>query len=151
MPRIELETIIHAPRERVFNISRSIDFHTTSMKHTGEIAIAGRTRGLIELHETVTWQARHFGAMHHLQVQITAFDYPSSFTDEMVKGIFRSMKHTHTFLQQQENTCMKDVFDYTSPLGPIGKIADVVFLKQYMTRLLIRRNTALKAAAEGED
>lgn len=43
---------------------------------------------------------------------------------------------------------MRDVFDYDSPLGPVGKLADCIFLKRYMARLLIRRNKLIKEAAE---
>jgi hypothetical protein len=61
MPRLELSTYINAPVEICFDTARSIDVHMASTAHTGERAIAGRTSGLIELGETVTWRARHFG------------------------------------------------------------------------------------------
>jgi hypothetical protein len=44
---------------------------------------------------------------------------------------------------------MKDVFDYDSPLGLLGRIADALFLEAYMRRLLKRRAAAIKSAAEG--
>jgi hypothetical protein len=43
---------------------------------------------------------------------------------------------------------MKDVFDYTSPLGVLGKIADVLFLEKYMRNLLTVRNEVVKEYAE---
>ena len=61
MPRIILRTEVNAPAERCFNLSRSIDFHQHSTAHTQERAIAGKTTGLIELGETVTWRAKHVG------------------------------------------------------------------------------------------
>ena len=82
MPLIFLETIINAPIERCFDLSRSIDLHKSSMKSTNEEAIEGKTTGLIELNETVTWRAKHLGVYQHLAVQITKFDRPHSFTDE---------------------------------------------------------------------
>jgi len=59
MPAIHLTTIIYAPVQRVFDLSRSIDLHTASMSYSGEKAIAGTTTGLIEKGNCVTWQARH--------------------------------------------------------------------------------------------
>jgi hypothetical protein len=41
-----------------------------------------------------------------------------------------------------------DTFDYTSPLGPLGRLADRLFLVRYMTRLLRERNAYLARAAE---
>ena len=55
MALIQLSTPIAAPRERVFDLSRSIDVHQHSVAHTHERAIAGVTSGLIGLGEEVTW------------------------------------------------------------------------------------------------
>ena len=54
MPIITIETTVKAPVDVCFDLSRSIDLHTISTKHTGERAVAGVTAGLIELGETVT-------------------------------------------------------------------------------------------------
>jgi hypothetical protein len=46
---------------------------------------------------------------------------------------------------------MIDVFEYRSPLGPLGRIADLLFLRRYMRSLLTMRNRHIKAAAEATD
>ena len=148
MPVIKLETYINAPVERCFDHARSIDLHTDSMKHTSEQAIAGRTHGLIEPGETVTWRAKHFGIWQTLTSKITQFDYPNSFTDEMVSGTFRSFKHEHRFRQVNGHTTMTDVFSYVAPFGLLGRLANFLFLRRYMTRLLEIRNHVIKQAAE---
>jgi hypothetical protein len=43
---------------------------------------------------------------------------------------------------------MYDVFAYRSPLGWLGRVADFLFLKKYMRRLLEQRNVVIRAAAE---
>ena len=144
MPKIILEIIIDAPREVVFDLARSIDFHKESTKHTKEQAIAGKTKGLIELGESVTWRAKHFGFWLILESKVTEFDYPNSFADEMVRGNFKSFKHEHIFEIKGDKTVMTDIFDYKSPLGFLGKLADMFFLKKYMTKFLSNRNTILK-------
>ena len=45
---------------------------------------------------------------------------------------------------------MTDFFDYKSPLGILGKLADKLFLKKYMTELLIERNRIVREFAESE-
>lgn len=97
MPRIIIELIINAPREIVFDLARSIDFHKESTKYTKEEAIAGKTSGLLELGESVTWRAKHFGLWLELESKITEFDYPNYFVDEMQKGNFKSFRHKHIF------------------------------------------------------
>jgi ligand-binding SRPBCC domain-containing protein len=119
-----------------------------STAHTGEEAIAGKTNGLIGLGETVTWRARHFGVWLSLTSKITQYDWPFCFVDEMVEGPFHSFRHEHRFTRISQGTLMEDNFAYRSPFGPLGRIADQLFLRQYMTDLLLRRNEILKEVAE---
>lgn len=148
MPRIELKTEIKADIHIVFDLSRSIDLHKISTRHTNEEAIAGKTSGLIGLDESVTWKAKHFGVYQKLSSKITEFDKPRYFTDEMVKGAFSGFKHEHHFSESNGVTLMTDVFDYKSPFGILGRIADFLFLEKYMTALLAERNQIVKGFAE---
>lgn len=148
MPRITLETYIDADKQTVFDLARNIDLHQVSTKHTNEKAIAGRMSGLIELNETVTWQARHFGITQKLSSKITEFANPDFFVDEMLSGIFKSIRHEHRFIEQGTGTLMIDTFDYVSPLGILGKIADSLFLLSYLRDLLVKRNAVIKSYAE---
>jgi ligand-binding SRPBCC domain-containing protein len=148
MPKIELTTIIDAPIETCFDLARSIDLHIESTKQTGEKAIAGKTSGLIELGETVTWRARHFGIWQTLTSEITDFDKPNFFADVMVKGAFKSFRHEHHFVARNGQTLMKDVFFFESPYGILGRLFNRMVLTKYMTSLLIKRNGVIKAVAE---
>lgn len=149
MPVIRMEFIIHAPQQICFDAARSIDLHMESTASTRERAIGGVTSGLIKLGESVTWEAVHFGIKQHLTAKITEMEEPHYFVDEMVDGAFKRFHHTHEFIPVSENlTRMIDVFDYTSPLGVAGKIADSLFLKAYMTRFLRTRNEYIKQVSE---
>ena len=148
MPVITIITSINAPIQVVFDLSRSIDLHKLSTIQTNEEAVAGKTSGLIGEGESVTWRARHFGFYQILTSKITFLDHPNKFTDEMVDGAFKSFIYHHYFEEKNEATIMTDVFDYESPLGLLGKMADGLFLKQYMKRLLEKRNQTIKEFAE---
>lgn len=149
MPMIILKTHVTAPQELVFNLARSIDLHMLSLSHTNERAIDGRISGLVDTDDTVTWRATHFGITQELTSHIIEVQPHDFFADVQVRGAFKSFKHEHHFKTLQNgDTLMEDVFCYISPLGLLGKIADVLFLKKYMTRLLEQRNAALKTTAE---
>jgi ligand-binding SRPBCC domain-containing protein len=150
MPTIELETRIHAPIERVFDLARSIDAHLDSTGKTAEMAVAGRTSGLIELGERVTWEAIHFGVRQRLTVEVTTMDRPAMFEDVMVSGAFKAMRHTHRFAEEGGVTTMTDTFRYSTPLGPLGRVAERLLLTRYMRSFLIERNRILKATAESD-
>ena len=150
MPITELKTEINANKEIVFDLSRSIDLHKISTEQTNEQAIAGKTSGLIGMNESVTWKAKHFGIYQNLTSKITEFERPNYFVDEMQKGAFSEFKHEHHFSELNGGTLMTDYFNYKSPLGILGKLADKLFLKKYMTELLTERNRIVKEFAESE-
>ena len=150
MPKIQILTEIQADRKIVFDLSRSIDLHKISTEHTNEEAIAGKITGLIELHESVTWRAKHFGFYQLLTSKITAFESPDYFVDEMVSGAFKWFRHTHRFTAHGQRTLMTDTFEYESPFGFLGKIADKIFLEKYMKTLLEKRNGIIKKFAESD-
>lgn len=150
MPTIVLETQIDAPIQRVFDLARSIDAHVDSTAGTGERAVAGRTSGLIELGERVTWEAKHLWLRRRLTVEITAYNRPHYFTDTLVAGPFKAMHHTHRFAEHDGGTRMTDTFDYTAPLGLLGRLAESLVLTRHIRSFLTERNRALKITAESD-
>jgi len=150
MATIDVAVSVAAPVERVFDLARSIEFHVVSAGGTDERAVAGRTSGLIELGETVTWSARHFGFRQRLTVRITEFDRPRRFRDSMVEGAFRSFDHDHLFEEMDGATRMRDVFRYEAPLGVLGRVASALVVERHMRRFLVERALAIKAAAESD-
>jgi len=150
MPTIYLETPIDAPIDTCFDLARDIDAHQLSTSKTKEKAVAGKVSGLCEKGDTITWQATHFGIKQYLTVQITKMDKPNCFEDEMQKGAFAFMKHTHRFRQEAAKTIMIDEFTFSAPFGFLGKIAEKLFLTSYMTNFLKARNAILKSLAESK-
>jgi ligand-binding SRPBCC domain-containing protein len=145
-----LTTEIYSTIGICFDLSRSIDLHKISTAATSEEAIDGRTSGLINLHETVTWQAIHFGIRQKLTTKITAFDRPIYFRDEQIKGIFKSLIHDHRFELKGEKVIMTDIFTFQAPCGILGKILSKFILTNYMKQFLIDRNETIKEYAETE-
>jgi ligand-binding SRPBCC domain-containing protein len=151
MDKIELSTLIEADIEVCFDLSRSIELHQLSVQHTKEKAVGGVTSGLIGLNQKVLWQATHLGFRQTLEVKITKFTRPFFFSDEMVKGTFKTMIHDHFFYEMNGDTLMVDHFYFESPLGLLGELADAIFLKRYLTRLLTQRNETIKRYAESNN
>lgn len=149
MQLIHLETHIAAPPDRCFLLSLSIDLHKASTAQTSERAIDGVTSGIIGPNKTVTFQARHFGLMLTHETLISAYDRPHHFRDIMLRGMFRAFEHDHYFDPQPDGTTlMRDDLRFTAPLGPLGRIAEALVLRRYLTRFLQQRNDLIKAMAE---
>ncbi|TMC31594.1 MAG: SRPBCC family protein [Chloroflexi bacterium] len=148
MPVIRIETRIAATPERCFDLARDVDLHQRSAAASSERAIAGVTSGKMGLGDTVTWRATHFGVPLRLSSRITEFDPPRRFVDEMVEGPLRRLRHVHAFEAIPGGTLMVDVFDYASPLGILGAVADALVLRRYLQHFLERRSAFLKRVAE---
>lgn len=150
MPTIHLTTHIHAPIHRVFDLARSIELHLLSTQNTGEKAVAGKTSGLVEMGDTITWYAKHLGVWQHLTSEINGFDPPHFLADRQVKGAFKSFQHDHFFEEKEGITVMKDVFTFQAPWGILGRLANVLFLTRYMRKFLIQRNAVIRDIAESD-
>lgn len=148
MTQILLHTKICAPIEEVFNLSRSIDFHLKSAKQTNESVISGKSKGLINLNETVTWRGKHFGFNLKHTSKITQLNHPNSFTDLMIEGQFKYFIHQHLFFEKDYGTLMVDIIKYKTPYGYFGRLFDSVLLKSHLTQFLSTRNTAIKIELE---
>ena len=152
MPVLELTTRIRAPLQRCFDLARSVDLHRLSADHTGEQIVAGVRHGLMGPGDEVTWRARHFAVWQRLSSRITAFDPPRHFRDSMLRGAFARFDHDHVFdALADDRTDMHDIFDFTSPLGPLGRIADALVLTRHLRRFLAERNHVLKQIAESDE
>ncbi|MCA9170735.1 MAG: SRPBCC family protein [Planctomycetales bacterium] len=151
MPRIELLTEILAPIETCFDLARSVDLHIDSTNHTNERAVDGVTSGLVRLGDTVTWEATHFLVRQQLAIEVVQYDRPRHFRDSMIWGAFKHFDHDHFFEATDTGTRMKDVFEYTSPLGVFGRLANILFVDRHMRKLLLLRNGLIKSVAESSD
>jgi ligand-binding SRPBCC domain-containing protein len=150
MPTIHLTTFIAAPPDRVFDLSRSIDLHKKSLAHTREEAIGGTITGLLELNESVTWKAKHLGKTRFLKSKLVEFEKPGRFTDEMLQGDFKKLKHEHHFKQVENGTIMIDIFQFESPYKSLGRFINRLFLTSYLKNMLEKRNLVIKECAESE-
>jgi ligand-binding SRPBCC domain-containing protein len=148
MPVIRIETVIHAPAERCFDLARDPDLHARSLGQTGERVVSRTGSGLLGLDDVATFEGRHLGIRQRLTAQITRFERPYLFEDRMVRGAFQSFRHVHAFRPIAGGTLMTDVFAYRAPMGLLGVIAGRLFLTRYLRRLLTARAAYLKQCAE---
>ncbi|MFI6265885.1 SRPBCC family protein [Micromonospora sp. NPDC051006] len=146
MSRIELTTTVRAAPEAVFDACLDVGLHTESMGASVERAVDGVTSGQLTAGDVVTWEARHFGIPWRMTVRITDYQRPNGFTDEQVRGPFRRWRHQHVFTPDPLDpsvTIMRDVIEFSAPMGPVGAIVASLVLRPYLRRLITRRNAFL--------
>ncbi|MDO7875895.1 SRPBCC family protein [Hymenobacter sp. ASUV-10] len=145
-----MSTFIAAPPAACYALALNTQAHAESAKQTGERVLAAPPGGQLQLGDVVTWEGRHFGLRQHLTVRITAATPPTHFRDEQVRGAFRWLRHDHYFEAVAGGTHMRDVFDFQSPVGFVGRWFEQLFLTRYLTDFLRQRNAVLKQMLEAE-
>jgi ligand-binding SRPBCC domain-containing protein len=148
MARIELEMLVQAAPAECYALALNVQAHLDSTHQTGERVVAGPAIGQLALGDVVTWEAQHLGIRQRLTVRITAASPPYHFRDELVKGAFRTLCHDHYFEAVPGGTLVRDVFEFSSPAGVLGRWFDHLFLTRYLTGFLRMRNAVLKCQLE---
>lgn len=139
MPTLIIETKINSLPEVCFDLIRTASAETNQQLIIGDFASG----------QKVTFQNSLFGFKQNLTVEITGFERPKIFIDEMTAGNFKTFRHVHEFvLQNGSQTLLKDTFEWISPFGIFGRIIDELFLKKRLRETVVGRNQRLKQIAE---
>ncbi len=151
MPQIILATLIRAAPAVCFDLARDAQLHLESARQTGESIVAGRDEGLWELGDEITFEGVHLGVRQRLTALIVEFERPYFFRDQMTRGAFAALSHTHTFQALSgERTRMIDVLQWRAPLGKLGAVASDHWVEAHLKRFLRARAWHLKERAQSE-
>ena len=150
MPTIIIQNQIDAPPEQCFDLIRDIRIHRETTAQTNEKMVGNVTDRKVHLGQTVTFESKSFGRRQRLTVEVTEFEWPRLFVDEMIEGSFKSFRHVHEFFPTENGTLMRDTLTWISPFGVFGKIVDNLLLERHLRDLVSTRNKKLKELAEND-
>ena len=91
----------------------------------------------------IDYDLKLFGVRMHWQARIEAFEPGHYFVDTQVKGPYRYWRHVHEFEPVSEGTLVKDTVDYELPPGPLGHVAQVIFVKHTLRQMFEYRKKSL--------
>lgn len=145
--RIELSSIVKAPRDRVWAFYDDPDnlpkltppgirvtmLSKPARPRIGDIVTVRIRRGLVAF----TWDAK-----------FTEYDPGRSFVDEQGRGPFAYFRHRHSFDDAPGGTRMTDTIDYTPPFGPFGWIADRIAIARELNGMLAFRHARTRELLE---
>jgi ligand-binding SRPBCC domain-containing protein len=148
MGQIAIWTDIRAPIERCFDLARDVEVHCATSSFTHErVMPPGRTAGLLELNDTVTFEGRHFGVRLKMTARIVEMTRPFHFVDELIDGPFVSFRHDHQFMVRDGVTHMIDALHWKGLLGPVGRLVDALVLERHMAWYIRTKQRALQELA----
>ena len=93
----------------------------------------------------IDYQLSLFGIPFRWRTRIETFDPPdagsstASFSDSQVTGPYASWHHRHDFQVVPGGTEIRDVVDYALPLGPLGTLAHLLFVRRQLDAIFAYR------------
>jgi ligand-binding SRPBCC domain-containing protein len=87
-----------------------------------------------------------FGIPMFWMTEITAVKKYRLFVDEQRRGPYRLWHHQHLFQEVENGVEMTDIVHYELPLGPLGNLANAMFVRkqlqsifEYRTAVIVRK------------
>jgi ligand-binding SRPBCC domain-containing protein len=81
---------------------------------------------------TIDYTLRVLGVRTRWRSLIAAYDPPRAFRDVQVIGPYRRWDHWHRFRPQDGGTLVEDLVLYEPPLGSLGTLLDVLFIRRQL-------------------
>jgi hypothetical protein len=78
------------------------------------------------------------------RTRIRVWEPGARFVDSQERGPYRSWWHQHTFEADGDRTRVADDVYYAPPLGPLGRIANAVFVKRQLSDIFAYRAAAMR-------
>lgn len=94
----------------------------------------------------IDYRLRLHGIPIGWRTEITTWEPPFRFVDTQLRGPFRHWVHEHTFLSEGDATVVRDVVDYTMPLG---RAAQRLLVGRDLRAVFGYRHRAVSALLEG--
>jgi ligand-binding SRPBCC domain-containing protein len=141
--RLERTQLIPKPKSEVFaffadpfNLERiTPSFLSFRILTPGPIAMEPGT--------IIEYELRLYGVRMRWKTRIETVEPGSSFTDVQVKGPYQRWHHRHEFVEVPGGTEIRDIVDYELPLGPLGAIAQSLFVRRSLARIFDYRREAV--------
>ena len=102
--------------------------------------------------DRTTWSARFFGVRFSMTTRIGDFAPPTSFGDQLTRGLLRRFAHVYRFTPRPDGGCvMSDELTVEAPLGPLGRMFEQAYLARKMQTLVRQRLEHIRRVAEGDE
>ena len=157
MPVIEFETTINAPLAKVWAFHQDIESLVKLSPPEDEVEIEYADKPLREgsrivinskgpLTSRIEWTAK---IVEQREPHAVVFGEEARFVDVQERGPFALWRHEHEFEHVDEKTTRcRDRITYRAPLGPIGWLLDVIFVRRKLSRMFRYRHQQLRKLLE---
>jgi ligand-binding SRPBCC domain-containing protein len=141
---LERETLIPAPRDRVFPffaVAANLERLTPP-----SLRLRILTPGPIEIRAgtVIEYRLSLSGLPVRWRSLIETWEPPARFADVQLTGPYAFWRHTHSFEEAGDQTRMRDRVEYALPFGPLGALANGLFVKRRLAEIFDFRERAVR-------
>jgi ligand-binding SRPBCC domain-containing protein len=140
---LERESIVAAPLPDVFAFfsdPRNLARITSPAMH---FRIREAPNRPLRAGDRIRYTIRLLGIPIGWTTRITAWDERRSFSDTQEKGPYKSWYHTHRFREIPGGVAMTDRVEYELPFGPIGRLANALWVRSELGGIFDFREKAI--------
>ena len=103
------------------------------------------TPGKLDMKEGAVFDylVRVFGVPNRWTTYISSYKPPFEFTDIQLKGPNTYWHHRHRFSKKDNGTLVTDEIHYMLPLGPLGKLANILVMGPIISALFKHRSQVI--------
>lgn len=148
MPVLRSTVLVEAPVHTVAAALRDVGVIRTAAAQVGHRLRAPCTE-LLRPGDQLRFDVRILPALRlPLRTRVTRATV-HRLESELVGGPVSTLRHTTVLADTAAGTLVTDAIDWRSPLGPLGRVADVLRLRRLVLDALDARAEAIKTRAEG--
>jgi len=140
---LETSTRLDAPLEEVFSFfsrPENLGFITPSGMQFRITELPDR----VEEGSEIAYRLRVAAVPLSWRTRIDAFDPLKRFVDSQSEGPYASWWHEHTFRTEGGHTLMDDRVFYAPPLGPVGRLANALFVESQLEDVFGYRSSVMR-------
>ena len=147
MPRLVFRTDLSCSVEELWAFHGSVDALTLLTPPGRRVEILSEDTRVVAgaVHRL---RVRQFGVPLIWEALIETAEPPRRFVDVARKSPFKSWRHEHLFEPREGGATLTDTIDYAPPFGPLGTIADALFIRRDLEAMFAHRHRVTKEALE---
>lgn len=151
MPKLQFTTVIHAPIQRVFDLTRCVSLHKRHFEKHAIVPVQGKYSGLLDLRDHVTWRGKLGRKVRQIAIEVTDLKAPEYLKMEFRKELFDQFQHEAYFKSIENGTILIDQIEYELPAKAFTPFFNKNCVGKMITDLLKERNALCKEYAEGNN
>lgn len=142
MPTLEYTLDVDTPVEKVWEFYSSVESLLKVTPPTTKVKLEGAPGEMYEgARFTLIVQQPPIFVPLRWETIITTYSPPRLFVDEQGRGPFAYWKHEHHFDPLSNGgTRLRDVVTYRAPFGPLGTIANFLFIRRQLDSMFAYRH-----------